>query len=75
MRFAPQERRVVPQVPMLSIFALKHLTSVPLAVRPDLAGQPAVAAGVCAMFGVFNGYFWGRLPRDVGCYARGLLQS
>ena len=61
---------VVPLVLMLSIFALKYLTSVLLAVRPDLAGQPMVAAGVCAMFGVFNGYFLGRLLRDVGFDAR-----
>ena len=57
---------VIPLVLMLSIFTLKYLTSVLLAVRPDLAGQPAVAAAVCAMFGVFNGYFLGRLLRDVG---------
>lgn len=61
---------VVPLVLMLSIFALKYLTSVLLAVRPDLAGQPMVAAGVCAMFGVFNGYFLGRQLRDVGFDAR-----
>ena len=57
---------VIPLVLMLSIFTLKYLTSVLLAVRPDLAGQPTVAAAVCAMFGVFNGYFLGRLLRDVG---------
>lgn len=57
---------VVPLVLMLSIFTLKYVTSVLLAVRPDLAGQPTVAAAVCAMFGVFNGYFLGRLLRDVG---------
>lgn len=61
---------VVPLVLMLSIFTLKYVTSVLLAVRPDLAGQPMVVAGVCAMFGVFNGYFLGRLLRDVGFDAR-----
>lgn len=64
---------VMPLVLMLSIFAVKYATSVLLAVRADLAGQ--VAASVCAMFGVFNGYFLGRLLRDVGSDARGLLQS
>ena len=64
---------VIPLVLMLSIFAVKYLTSVLLAVRPDLAGQ--MAASVCAMFGIFNGYFLGRLLRDVGFDARGLLQS
>lgn len=52
----------IPLVLMLSIFAVKYVTSVLLAVRPDLAAQ--VAGGVCAVFGVFNGYFLGRLLRD-----------
>lgn len=57
---------VVPLLLMLSIFALKYVTSVLLAVRPDLADQGMVVMAVCAMFGVFNGYFLGRLLRDVG---------
>lgn len=65
----------IPLVLMLSIFMVKYLTSVLLAVRPDLAGQPTVAVVVCAMFGGFNGYFLGRLLCDVGIDARGLLQS
>ena len=64
---------MIPLVLMLAIFAVKYATSVVLAVRPELAGQ--LAAGVCAMFGVFNGYFLGRLLRDLGFDARGLLQS
>lgn len=65
----------LPMVLMLSIFAVKYATSVLLAVRPDLAGQSVVVAVVCAAFGVFNGYFVGRLLRDVGFDARGLAQS
>lgn len=57
---------VVPLLLMLSIFTLKYVTSVLLAVRPDLADQGMVVMAVCAMFGVFNGYFLGRLLRDVG---------
>jgi len=57
---------VIPLVLMLSIFTLKYLTSVLLAVRPELAGHGMVVVAVCAMFGVFNGYFLGRLLRDVG---------
>jgi len=55
---------VIPLLLMLSIFTLKYATSVLLAVRPELAGE--AAAGVCALFGVFNGYLFGRLLRDVG---------
>lgn len=65
----------MPLVLMLSIFVVKYLTSVLLAVRPDLAGQALMMAVVCAAFGAFNGYFLGRLLRDVGFEARGLAQS
>lgn len=65
----------LPMVLMLSIFALKYATSVLLAVRPELAVQPVVVALVCTAFGIFNGYFLGRLLRDVGFAPRRLLQS
>ena len=65
----------LPLVLMLSIFAVKYVTSVLLAVRPDLAGQPAVAALVCATFGIFNGYLLGRLRRDVAVDHGRLVQS
>lgn len=63
----------LPLVLMLSIFVVKYVTSVLLAVRPELAGQ--LMAGVCAAFGVFNGYLMGRLLRDVTADARHLVQS
>lgn len=65
----------MPLVLMLSIFAVKYATSVLLAVRPDLVGQSVVVTVVCAAFGVFNGYFLGRLLRDAGFEAGGLAQS
>ena len=53
----------VPLAMMLAIFLTKYLTAVTLAIRPGSAGELALA--ICAVYGVFNGWFLGRLLRDV----------
>ena len=59
---------VVPLVVMLAIFATKYVTSVALAVQPSLAGQ--LAPVICAVYGLFNGWFLGRLLRDIAAVNR-----
>lgn len=56
---------VLPLLLMLAIFALKYTTSALLAVSPALLHSPGVAAASCALFGAANGYFLGRLLRDL----------
>jgi hypothetical protein len=55
----------VPLAMMMAIFFTKYAASVLLAVLPHARQDALVAAGVCALFGVFNGCFLGRLARDV----------
>jgi hypothetical protein len=54
-----------PLAMMMAIFFTKYAASVLLAVVPQARQDALVAAGVCALFGVFNGCFLGRLARDV----------
>lgn len=58
----------VPLVVMLAIFATKYMTSVALAVQPAMAGQ--LAPVICAVYGLFNGWFLGRLVRDAAAVNR-----
>jgi hypothetical protein len=53
---------------MMAVFFTKYVASVLLAVQPQLRQDALFAAGVCALFGLFNGYFLGRLARDVAAY-------
>jgi hypothetical protein len=55
----------VPLVMMLAVFFTKYVASVTLAVAPQLRHDALFAAVVCALFGVFNGWFAGRLARDL----------
>jgi len=55
----------VPLAMMMAIFFTKYAASVLLAVLPHARQDALAAAGVCALFGVFNGCFLGRLARDV----------
>jgi hypothetical protein len=54
-----------PLAAMLGLFAVKYASSVLLAVQPEAARQAAAAAAMCAAFGLFNGWFVGRLVRDL----------
>jgi len=54
---------------MLAIFVTKYATSVLLVVQPALALRCAPA--ICFVYGLFNGFFLGRLARDAGvCFSR-----
>jgi hypothetical protein len=54
-----------PLAMMMAIFVTKYAASVLLAVLPHARQDALFAAGVCVLFGVFNGCFLGRLARDV----------
>jgi len=64
----------VPLAMMMAVFFTKYAASVLLAVLPHARQDALVAAGVCALFGVFNGCFLGRLARDVAAL-RGIGQA
>jgi len=61
----------VPLAMMMAVFFTKYAASVLLAVLPHARQDALVAAGVCALFGVFNGCFLGRLARDVAAVRSG----
>lgn len=57
-----------PLVLMMAIFLTKYVTSVAVAMQPHLRQDAAFSVAVCAMFGLFSGYFLGRLARDLKAY-------
>lgn len=67
---------VLPLLLMLAIFAVKYALTAALAVAPAVLRVPAVAAAACAVLGCANGWFAGRLLRDVADYrARGQVRA
>jgi hypothetical protein len=58
----------LPLMMMLSIFCTKYAVAVALAISPALGQQLIFIATVCALYGVFNGIFFGRLARSVSVY-------
>jgi len=56
---------VMPLLLMLLIFMMKYATTVMLVTAPTLLHSPAVTAAACALMGGANGWFFGRLLRDV----------
>ncbi len=59
---------VFPLVLMMAIFATKYVTSIAVAVQPHLRENAVFTVTVCALFGLFSGYFLGRLARDLKAY-------
>ncbi|MCC2959612.1 hypothetical protein LK540_04115 [Massilia sp. IC2-278] len=56
---------VMPLVLMLLIFMVKYATTVMLVTAPTLLHSAAVTSAACALMGGANGWFFGRLLRDV----------
>lgn len=54
-----------PLCAMLGLFVVKYASSVLLAMQPELARSLPAAAAICAMFGLFNGWFLGRLACEL----------
>ena len=53
-----------PMAMMLAVFLTKYAASVALAMQPMARQEAVFTIAVCALFGLFNGYFLGRLARD-----------
>jgi hypothetical protein len=58
----------LPLVMMMAVFFTKYVASVTLAVAPQLRHDTLFACAVCGLFGVFNGWFVGRLAADMASY-------
>lgn len=54
-----------PLAMMMAVFLTKYLASVALAIVPQARQDALFVAVVCALFGLFNGWFLGRLAHDV----------
>ena len=57
-----------PLVMMMAVFCTKYAASVTLSVAPQLRHDTPFAVAVCALFGLFNGWFIGRLAGDLAAY-------
>lgn len=64
----------VPLMLMMGIFATKYAVGVTLAMHPELKQQAGFVMGICAVYGVFNGIFVGRLLRIVSVFRGSLRQ-
>ncbi|WP_332848504.1 DUF6622 family protein [Massilia sp. S19_KUP03_FR1] len=53
---------------MMAIFVTKYVTSIAVVVQPHLRENAIFTVAVCALFGLFSGYFLGRLARDLKAY-------
>jgi len=56
---------VMPLVLMLLIFVVKYATTVMLVAAPEVLHGAGVTAAACVLMGGANGWFFGRLLRDV----------
>ena len=59
-----------PLVMMLAVFVLKYALSVTLVVQPQVLHEGAFVFAACGLLGLFNGYFAGRLARDLAACRR-----
>lgn len=55
----------LPLVMMMAVFFTKYAASVAVSVAPQLRQDTLFACIVCGLFGVFNGWFIGRLVGDM----------
>jgi hypothetical protein len=58
----------LPLALLLAIFVTKYVATVVVAVQPHLRQDTLFMVAVCALFGVFNGYFLGHMARDLRAY-------
>jgi hypothetical protein len=65
----------MPLMLMLGIFLTRYGVAVALTMAPQLAQDLTFAAIVCALYGVFNGLFIGRLLRIVAIYRAGVART
>jgi hypothetical protein len=65
-----QQGSWMPMALMLGIFLMKYAVGVLLALQPRHAHELAFVVSVCALYGLFNGVFIGKLLRVVSIYRR-----
>lgn len=59
-----------PMAMMMAVFATKYCASVAVAMMPRLLADGSFSIALCALFGILNGYFLGRVARDmIACRA------
>jgi hypothetical protein len=58
----------VPLAMMMAVFFTKYVASVLLAIGPQVRQDAPFVVVVCVSFGLFNGWFLGRLAADVSAY-------
>jgi hypothetical protein len=63
-----------PLAMMMTVFMIKYVLAVTLAIQPQMAGDVVFAATVCGLLGLCNGYFLGQLARDIAA-SRRILQA
>jgi hypothetical protein len=62
-----------PLLMMMGIFCIKYTVGVALSLQPGLAQQLWFAASVCALYGLFNGIFFGQALRIAALYRQASL--
>lgn len=65
----------LPLAAMMAVFFGKYALNVMLVVLPHVRHDAQFAALACALFGVFNGVFFGWVARDTSSYLQGRAQS
>lgn len=60
----------IPLTLMMGIFLTKYAVGVTLALHPAFRQEPLFAATICAIYGLFNGIFIGKLLGIVAIYRR-----
>ena len=67
-RVISQRGSWTPLLLMTAIFCIKYAVGVALSLQPGLAQHLWFAASVCALYGLFNGIFFGQALRIVALY-------
>ena len=67
-RVISQRGSWTPLLLMMGIFCLKYAVGVALLLQPGLAQHLWFAASVCALYGLFNGIFFGQAMRIAALY-------
>jgi hypothetical protein len=72
-RVISQRGSWTPLLMMMGIFCIKYAVGVALSLQPGLTQQLWFAVSVCALYGLFNGIFFGQALRVAALYRRASL--
>lgn len=65
----------LPLTAMMGVFFTKYALNVLLAISPQARHDPVFSAVVCALFGLFNGIFFGWMARDTTAWLQARSQG